>query len=686
VRGGNAGAGAGDGAVGGSVSNVRVLADGVKILGGDGSSGVRTGGNGGALSSITMDYSEIERAKFVHIQSGSGGSAASTGRGGAGGNITGVTALLVELTQDLGPNPSRILAGDGGAGGTGGLGGSLANIRIFEPSRDAAKSDIIFEAGDGGLGEKSGGAGGRVTDLAFLGFATSPSVQAGHGGAATAGAGGAGGLLGKVVLKTDSPVALGLVSAQAGNGGLGAGGSGRGGAGGSLTDVNVNVQMLNASSDVKIAAGAGGAGSASVGAGGSISRGGATTSFGSSEVSAGHAGSPVAPAARGAAGGAVSTALAVGSENITIQAGNGAAGGAGGSITRSGWYMADINSDGSLGGAVAPGGDIKVWAGHGSSLGTAAGAGGSVRDIAGFSSLNPLKQVEIRAGDGNGAGAPSGAKGAAGGAVGNVYLYGGVAAAVIQAGDGGGASTGNGGIGGSVTNVAGADGVGLQAVSAGNGGSGTRGGLGGSVTKINLFGDIGERTGQVFGFDKMGGIFAGSGGAGATAGKAGNVTDVTAAAISSIVAGRPLSTDTGGTLRLATLVDRIFLRGLDAPTINANGSFSNVTAPAELPSPAFPSGVPSTVAFAGANLVGAIAGNPFLAGANVFKTTGNVPVGSTQETVNLQTFQPVDGLVAAETFGPNKNFRAQAVLTVTDPKIPTTFVLLDYRNNYLINS
>jgi hypothetical protein len=222
-------------------------------------------------------------------------------------------------------------------------------------------------------------------------------------------------------------------------------------------------------------------------------------------------------------------------------------------------------------------------------------------------------------------------------------------------------------------------------VAAGNGGSGNRGGLGGSVSRLNIFGDIGDRTGAVFGFDTMGGVFAGSGGVGTISGKSGNVTDVTAAAISSIVAGRPTSASPAS-LGLANLVDRVFLRGLAVPTIDsATGAFSAVTAPSELPSPGFPNGKPSTVAFGDANIVGAIAGNPFAAGANVFKTAAG-PVSSPQTNWVLGTAAPIDGLIAAVTFGANHNFRPQALLTVTNPLVPTSFVLLDYRNDYLVNS
>jgi hypothetical protein len=676
IRGGDAGAGSGEGAAGGSVSKVNALADGIKIFGGQGSNGARNGGNGGGLSDISLAYSETERAQFIQLEAGSGGNGTSSGRGGAGGGIAKVSALLTNLS-DAGFGPSVVRAGDGGNGGTGGVGGVMSSIRLFEPSDDLVAASIKMQSGSGGDGVGLGGRGGAVTDVAFIGFATSPTVSAGAGGAALAGAGGAGGARSKVAMKSDAT--SGLVYARSGSGGAGGGNTGRGGAGGTLAEVN-----LQASSQVEIRAGDGGAGVAAVGLGGAVNKSSAITSGEASAVEGGSAGVPTGAATKGAVGGSIRSVLAVSSGDTNIAAGNGSAGGAGGSITTAGWY-AGVFSGQSITGVTAPGGTVTVQAGHGSALGNAAGGGGFLKDLAGFASSDPNKAVLIAAGDGNGAGAPQAAKGAAGGAVTNVYLYGGAAAGVIRGGDGGSAAGTNGGAGGAVTNVAAAEGVDLHAVSAGNGGAGSRGGAGGAVSRINIFGDIGVRAGKDFGFDSMGGIFAGSGGTGATAGKAGNVTDVAAAAISSIVAGRPLAADPS-TLGLATLVDRIYLRGLAAPTVNANGSFSAITAPAELPSPGFPSGKPATVAYAEANNVGGVAGSPFDAGANIFKTTGG-PVAAAEVIVpNLSDFAPRDGLVAALTLGPNKNFRPQAVLTVTDPKVPTTFVLLDYRNDYQSNS
>jgi hypothetical protein len=688
LRGGNAGNGSGEGARGGNVSKVSLLADRIEVAGGAGSDGSKLGGAGGSLSRIELLYSESERVRSVQLQGGNGGEASASGRGGAGGGVKDVTALSVGLHNKnaFQDQPSVIVAGAGGAGGVGGSGGDLNNIRLFKSAAPGpvATDDALltFRAGDGGEGIRAGGKGGAVTTLTFFGFATSPSVFAGAGGDAAAGRGGAGGSLGKVTLQSSDTA--GLIRAQAGDGGSGSGGTGRGGVGGGLSQVNVQV-----SSNVEIRSGEGGAGDAVVGRGGLVKNSVALTSTGSATVAAGGAGFAGSLSAKGAAGGSINSALAVGSGDISIQAGNGSAGGAGGSISNAAWY-AGVFSNRVLVGATAPGGSVTVQAGHGSSLGTASGTGGFIKGIAGFSSGVADKAFLIAAGDGNGAGAPVGAKGAAGGAVTNVSLFGGVAPGVILAGDGG-ASLGKGGNGGGVANVAAAENLNFHAISAGNGGDGTtRGGLGGSVTKISIFGDIGVRHGKAFGFDQAGagGIFAGGGGSGQTNGQAGRVTDVTAAAISSIVAGRPTTADPQN-LQLATLVDRVNLRGLSAPTIVPDGplagAFNNVTRPAELPSPGFPFGKPATVALGEANFVGSIAGDPFAAGANIYKTAGG-PVPLTESPWMLGDTAPLDGLVAAIKLGADRNFRPQALLTVTDPKFPTTFVLLDYRNNFTTNS
>jgi hypothetical protein len=683
IKGGDAGGGSGVGAAGGGVTNVRLMADLVKIHGGKGSDSLTTGGAGGAVTNATLLFTESERVQALDVLAGAGGASAN-GRGGAGGSVASLAASLTDFSS----TPfglSKIHSGAGGDGVTGGVGGTLINVRIFEPAKSLDAGDIEFRGGQGGDGSTAGGAGGRINALTFIGWATSPSVFAGAGGDALNGRAGIGGALSSISLKSE--ITVGTLQAVAGNGGSSLGASGAGGAGGALSSVNVQ-----GSSAVLLRGGTGGSGVLSVGAGGSIISGASVStklSSGPVAIEAGHAGVASGPSTRAAAGGFLRSVVAVGSADITIAAGNGSAGGAGGSIANAGWYRGVFDNMGALAGVAAPEGAVSVRAGSGSALGGASGAGGSISGAAGFSSGDATKTTIIAAGDGSGAGGGIGSRPTAGGSVTNVLLYGGQSAVEIFAGHGGSAVASAGGAGGSVSRVSAAEGVNFQAIAAGDGGTGTRGGQGGSVSQVNVFGDIGKRSGADFGIDTMGGIFAGEGGSGTTPGRAGSVTNVTAAAISSIVAGRPTAA-TAADFSLVTLADRIFLRGLAAPTTDridtanlGTGAFTSVTAPAQPPSLGFPNGKPATVDFSIANLVGAVK-EPFVPGANVFKTKLG-PVASPETPWILGTTAPVDGLVAAVTFGPNKNFRPQALLTVA-PGPAGSFVLQDYRNDYTVNS
>jgi hypothetical protein len=452
--------------------------------------------------------------------------------------------------------------------------------------------------------------------------------------------------------------------------------------------------------DLAATGGRGGDGVAGVGAGGSVSRMAAATLAGNISVAAGNAGDALGPATLRANGGGVTTAMLMGSENVTIRGGDGSAGGSGGSIRTVGWLKVALDATGNLDGLLAPTGNIVVQAGHGSALGNAGGGGGSVIGASGFSSGNVNAVVLVAAGDGSGQGGGLAARGTTGGSVSNVNFFGGLAAPAVLAGHGGDAAAGSGGKGGSITSVSALPGLDLLQVAAGDGGDGpARGGLGGSVAKVDVFGDIGIRSGEAFGFATAaggaGGIFAGAGGNGAVDGKAGRVTDVTAAAISSIVAGRPTVADPQN-LALVSVVDRINLRGLGAPTLEPlpplpggfapryNGAFSEFTLPAQAPSDLYPIGRPATTAFDQANFVGSIAGDPFAPGANVYQTATG-PVGSTVTPWTLGTTRPLDGLVAAITLGQNRNFRPEALLTVLDPRNPVNPVLVDYRNNFNAN-
>lgn len=932
VRAGAAGDGAGEGARGGSVSKVNLMADRVEVYAGDGSQGTAAGGAGGSLANVSLLFNESEQVRSLVLQAGAGGNSSATGRGGAGGGVKSISGLFVDLlNDDVFKQPSRVAAGDGGAGGRGGAGGALTDVEIFEPGNTRDLAQVAFLGGAGGEGQQLGGQGGGVVGLTFIGFATTPTLQAGDGGAAANGKGGNGGALRNAVLRSDwvlGDISNGerltpQVAASAGAGGNGQGATGRGGVGGSVANLNVRMSgplgtvqaaapgeapgtqiFVNATPDspaliewqqfdpsnlvvngvdgsystkaalvdvalrvnsslrgevadpldpalfasfivrnnslpglpplsvtgataqaevqfvgrnapepltaalptvlrltpsaanvvsgqaltfeisnpsptgglpiqplrpiisdllsseidtdpfftgrgvvgmnllpdlqvalfvpnavdpadveidttglfmagtveltygfmewvdLSVAAGGGGDGTLAVGAGGSISRTAAVTLAGNTIMAAGDAGDPTGSASRRANGGSIATAMLMASENVTVTAGDGAAGGNGGSIRTVGWLKGALDAAGNLDGLLAPTGNIIVQAGQGSSLGSAGGAGGSINGASGLSSSDPEALVLVAAGDGSGQGGGTAGRGTNGGSVSNVNFFGGLAAPQVIAGHAGDATASAGGKGGSVTAISAQPGLDILQVAAGDGGNGVaRGGVGGSVSQLNIFGDIGIRSGEAFGFATAaggaGGIFAGAGGSGAVDGQAGRVTDVTAAAISSIVAGRP-TTANPQNLELVSLVDRISLRGLSAPTLEPqpplpgssapryDGAFSSVTAPAQTPSVLYPIGRPGTTAFGEANLVGSIAGSPFAVGANVYKTTDG-PVASTVTAWSLGTTRPLDGLVAAISFGQNINFRPEALLTVSDPRNPVNFVLVDYRNNFNAN-
>ena len=244
-------------------------------------------------------------------------------------------------------------------------------------------------------------------------------------------------------------------------------------------------------------------------------------------------------------------------------------------------------------------GNLTVTAGNGSSQNGVAGAGGSVSGFTGFvaegfitsDGISHAGTTAITAGAGGG-GTSSTASGH-GGSVDTISLTGTNAAAAItsqvvtvdagSAGKAGNAASGR--TGGSVSDVTIYNldaGTVVQHIAAGDGAGGLRkGGAGGNVTSVHvgpprdLTADIGIRSGVIYGYavGGAGGIFAGIGGSGSNhSGPNGNVTDVTANAISSIVAGK------GGPQMCGT-VDGIYLDGylgqLTPAAANAAGAFTN---------------------------------------------------------------------------------------------------------------
>lgn len=700
---GNGGVGGGGSGAGGSISQVTVFANALSIAAGDGSSGT-IGGRGGSISRIVLDVlPNTDWIESMQILAGDGGTAAS-GAGGSGGSVASVTAASIDLVDPTPTTPSRISAGDGGdsAAGRGGAGGGISACKITETVPTSAAAVILFAGGTGGDGATRGGAGGAIANVSFQGIATSVLIAAGGGGdAVSRGSGGAGGAVNAAVVQVVGGTPSGPATVSAGNGGDAAGTSGRGGAGGRVASATV---IYEGSAEVRGGEGGsdgGGGGSTSaLGSGGAVSRVLIQALAGNATVVAGAAGTSVS-AAIGAAGGSLSSIAAVASGNVLIAGGDGKAGGAGGSVSDLSWFGVSAGRADALS---APAGTVTIQGGEGSLGARTAGAGGSLNKLIGYASATPTAETLLAAGDGNGG--VAGARAAAGGSISGVSLFGGVGEIEIVAGQGGSIDAltagAKGGAGGRVANISVAAGLDVKTIAAGDGGDAPsargRGGIGGSVTAVNVEGDIGVRNGQNFGIDTMGGVFAGRGGSGDPAalgtlgGRSGDVVNVTAAAISSIVAGRP-SSSSPSDFSLVNLLDRVVLRGLAAPTVQLNGAFDLISAPGA---------TPPRVGFAEANLVGAVAGTLSVADANVFKidnagSPAEVPAAQLQMRAaegsgfeyfdaDWQPFRPLDGFVAAQQVSANKNFIPQALLTFINPRDQGSLAFSDYRNNFNANA
>jgi len=409
---------------------------------------------------------------------------------------------------------------------------------------------------------------------------------------------------------------LGMAQFVAGAGGK-VGTLGTAGAGGSILNSSADV-----SGGVSFFAGNGGAitatagATAKSGAGGSLSGDAALSNYSYGILHAGSAGgaTPANPVTIGksGAGGSITKPDVQALTLVSIIAGDGAAGGKGGSITGGGYSGVLKNG----GGFNPPSGEVTVQAGAGGSSATGnGGAGGTISTITGFisngtvdGSGHPIITSIVAGAGGNGV-----AKAGAGGSVEKVRFFGGGGDGgifYINAGNAGNDPTGKTGAkGGNVTDIGGgtfASGssdanfsvnplTDFHHITAGNGGNATgKGGLGGSVTYVFVNAAIGIRYGESattavapvltglygsdpFGFDiagvngaiatGAGGISAGSGGTGAKAGKAGNVSNITADAIASIVAGSPHINQAFAETNLATKVDGIILNGNAAPSL-----------------------------------------------------------------------------------------------------------------------
>lgn len=622
IQGGDAGIGKN----GGTVDSITLLGRELFATAGNGGDGYNKGGVGGSVTNINVSTavdlvtsnSTVLLPSQLTLNAGHGG-VGNNGNGGNGGAVDTVQMLDSDLTA-LAINTGT--HGDGGssATGLGGQGGTVNNVNLNDTNPSGVLAATAIRSGRGGDGALGGGQAGDVTSLTFGGTGFSFSVVAGVGGSGGAGDGGAGGNLTNVSISNipdishlSAPVAgfTGVLTA-----GAGGSGSAAGGAGGTLDTVSVS-----AGDTVTLQGGNGGAGQSGVsGAGGTVNATGIDSLVGAVSVTAGNGGLTGAVPGNG---GSIIGFVATAGLGINMRAGDGNAGGAGGSITSSGTSLNLLTGLPNVG-------EVTVRAGNGSTGNNLAGAGGDVTTFNGLIGLGHFNSIAA----GNGGGSADVRKVGAGGSVSLVTLIGsGIprtdadAPKTSQQLDiiAGSAGTSNaakkGAIGGSVSDVTihtlDANTL-VHTIAAGDGSGGSKtSGAGGSITTIHVgtagdLADIGVRSGVVFGAasNQSGGLFAGLGGVGATTqGANGSVVDITAAAISGIVAG------TGAVPRLTTMVDKIYLEGesdLTSLRANADGSFANI----------------STATFVGSVV------NPNLPGASTFKQ-GDGLIATLMQTQNV---------------------------------------------------
>ncbi len=537
------------------------LADNIIVQAGNGGMGLR-GGTGGSVSN-SLIYGAIPDDGVtnadgtanaeIQVLGGQGGTAASTtsGHGGNGGAVSQVTAENVNAAAAALTSSILIHGGDAGAGKQG---GDLEGITVL-----GAHLNLL--SGNGGNGLATGGAAGEINTVHVLAqggiFASDLVLDAGTGGAASAGAGGAGGDIAMVTVDDSNIAVLAINDGTHANGGTGS--NGLGGAGGSVTGVQITDSgpfLANAAS-ANVRAGTGGDGFTGGGAGGAI---GTLQLLGTDfayNVAAGAGGNVLANGrGRGGDGGELNT---VGISNqsfsdvdpqFTIGGTGTASGGAGGNGTRGGVGGDVVSAD------LRATDEVTLLGGAGG-IGTTrkAGAGGGISTSAGSSLLRSVAATAGSAGQGGAKPAAGGTidafiaaaatdilmtsgAGAAGGAGGDITNSGttlneltqlaNTGSVLITAGAG---SSGNGiaGAGGSISSFNGSIGQGGRtALTAGAGGGGsnaTASGAGGSVSTVTLTGtaDNGAST-TVVTFDAGD---AGQGGQAKTGAAGGNITGIT---------------------------------------------------------------------------------------------------------------------------------------------------------------
>ena len=484
--------------------------------------GNTAGGDGGSTSSVKIKTGNIlgNSNGGLYIYGGDSGWS-DTGPGGAAGSIKNMNITM----GNLGQGEIYIYGGDGGrAGGRGGDGGSVSNVTL---KSGTLPNSAYIRGGTGGNGNyysgdpagKIGGTGGSIRNIKvdLDNIAGDTQFGGGDGGPGNAGAlSGQGGGVQNLTMNLHGTVPNGIDIAG-GRGGSGANGS-SGSTGGSVRTVLVN-KLGGNPDDITIHAGAGG----TLYLGPNASGGSAGDLFDIKVTAA-------VPLAR----------LEIGGHADGAAAGtNGPLGGDGSSLTKISVKSPAIFTSGVFLNATK-GGDALGTAGHG---GTAGSISGVVLDVPGsLVRINADPTTPTAKGGAGGIGA-----GSAGGAGGSVSGISGKVGTLIVQALGGGSAGELGGQGGDVTKIALKQTTSfVRELRAGDGGNGTTPGRGGSISSVNVPGDIGDFT-VAFESDPlaaagMGGLFAGQS---PTPSLNGSVTGITATRIAAILAGTPAANALG---------------------------------------------------------------------------------------------------------------------------------------------
>jgi hypothetical protein len=190
----------GPGEKGSRISSTHLTA--AEIYAGDGGdAGLSDGGAGGSISGLLVGASRLVVANAGH--GGNGGMTGGTiAKGGAGGSLTRSTLGLVYAPDfEVAPTIRQGLitsAGNGGSGvALGGAGGAIASVTAYLPLAVDGLG-AIFTAGDGGTASGAGATGGKGGDITGITngkdvHSAISLIEAGNGGNAAVGKGGAGG-------------------------------------------------------------------------------------------------------------------------------------------------------------------------------------------------------------------------------------------------------------------------------------------------------------------------------------------------------------------------------------------------------------------------------------------------------------------------------------------------------------